>query len=208
MVRENSTLERSLSTKGCGVVPCSWHWIKFVQCLLTFASPSVRPFVCFVDCMSTVIPSCIRIPRKHCSQSELDWELTFVGRNVRVPHHSSLVEFSSREDMVLRLWEAVIVATVWSRTRTSRQSLSLLLHSLEFADELRDVPCWHDGWVLLKVPLELLSDLLSHRTSQHSASTSEGLSSRSPERHSNTLLHRMHLQYPKDLNSLHFQPSP
>lgn len=194
MVRENSTLERSLSTKGCGVVPCSWHWIKFVQCSLTFAGPSVCPFVCFVDCMSTVIPSCARSPTKHCSHPELDWVLMFAGCNDGLPRHSSLVEFSSREDMVLMLWEAVIVAIVWSRTRTSRQSLSLLLHSLEFADELRDVPCWHDGWVLLKVPWELLSDLLSHRTSQHSASASDGLSSRSPERHSNTLLHRLHLQ--------------
>lgn len=144
--------------------------------------------------MSTVIPSYPRSPRNHCSQSELHWVLTSAGCDDRLPCHSSLVEFSSREDMVLRLWEAVIVATVWSRTSTSRQSLSLLLHSLEFADELRDVPCWHEGWVLLKVPLELLSDLLSHRTSQHSASISEELSSRSPETHRNTLLHRIHLQ--------------
>lgn len=187
MVRENSTQERSLSTKGCGVVPCSWHWIKLVQCSLTFASSSVCLSVCFVDCMPTVILLRTWSPRTCCSLSELHWVLTLAGCNDSLPCHSSLVEFSSREDMVLRLWEAVIVATVWSRTRTSRHSLSLLLHSLEFADELKDVPCWHDGWVLLKVPLDLLSDLLSHRTSQHSASTSEGLSSRSPERQSNII---------------------
>lgn len=93
--------------------------------------------------------------------------------------HSSLEELEVRLNPV-GLWDAVRVATVWRRTRTSRQSLSLLLHSLEAADEVRDVPCWHDGWVLLRVPLELLSALLSHRTSQHSVSASEGLSSWSP----------------------------
>lgn len=92
-------------------------------------------------------------------------------------YHSSLAGLSSRDVMAGRpipvaLWDAVRLATVCRRTRTSRQSLSRLLHSLQAAEELREVRCWHGGWVLFKVALERLSTFKSHRTSQHSASGS------------------------------------
>lgn len=92
-------------------------------------------------------------------------------------YHSSLAGLSSRGVMAGRpipvaLWDAVRLATVCRRTRTSRQSLSRLLHSLQAAEELREVRCWHDGWVLFRVPLERLSTFRSHRTSQHTASGS------------------------------------
>ncbi|MEQ2241674.1 hypothetical protein ILYODFUR_027762 [Ilyodon furcidens] len=65
-------------------------------------------------------------------------------------YHSSLVGLSSRGVKVGRpspvaLWDAVRLATVCRRTRTSRQSLSRLLHSLQAAEELREVRCWHGG---------------------------------------------------------------
>lgn len=65
-------------------------------------------------------------------------------------YHSSLAGLSSRGAMAGRpipvaLWDAVRLATVCRRTRTSRQSLSRLLHSLQAAEELREVRCWHDG---------------------------------------------------------------
>lgn len=65
-------------------------------------------------------------------------------------HHSSLAGRSSRDVMAGRpipvaLWDAVRLATVCRRTRTSRQSLSRLLHSLQAAEELREVRCWHGG---------------------------------------------------------------
>lgn len=90
-------------------------------------------------------------------------------------YHSSLAGLSSRGVIAGRpspvaLWDAVRLATVCRRTRTSRQSLSRLLHSLQAAEELREVRCWHGGWVLFKVPKERLSTFKSHRTSQHSAS--------------------------------------
>lgn len=92
-------------------------------------------------------------------------------------YHSSLAGLSSRGVMAGRpipvaLWDAVRLATVCRRTRTSRQSLSRLLHSLQAAEELREVRCWHGGWVLFRVPLERLSTFKSHHTSQHSASGS------------------------------------
>lgn len=92
-------------------------------------------------------------------------------------YHSSLAGLSSRGAMAGRpspvaLWDAVRLATVCRRTRTSRQSLSRLLHSLQAAEELREVRCWHGGWVLFSVPRERLSTFKSHRTSQHSASGS------------------------------------
>lgn len=150
---------------------------------------------CLVNCMSMKSCPALHVPESNAVNPRsipLDWALNcFAGCSEWPPHPSSLVEFSSREEMVVRLWEAVIVATVWSRTRTSRQSLSLLLHSLEAADEVRDVPCWQDGWVLLRVPLELLSGLLSHRTSQHAASASEGLSSKSPDTQNTSLEHSL-----------------
>lgn len=90
-------------------------------------------------------------------------------------YHSSLAGLSSRGVMAGRpipvaLWDAVRLATVCRRTRTSKQSLSRLLHSLQAAEELREVRCWHGGWVLFRAPLERLSTFKSHRTSQHSAS--------------------------------------
>lgn len=92
-------------------------------------------------------------------------------------YHSSLAGLSSRGVMVGRpspvaLWDAVRLATVCRRTRTSKQSLSRLLHSLQAAEELREVRCWHGGWVLFRVPRERLSTFKYHRTSQHSASGS------------------------------------
>jgi len=72
------------------------------------------------------------------SSSSTSWQLS----------HSSLAGLSSRGVMAGRpspvaLWDAVRLATVCRRTRTSRQSLSRLLHSLQAAEELREVRCWH-----------------------------------------------------------------
>lgn len=65
-------------------------------------------------------------------------------------YHSSLAGLSSRGVMAGRpipvaLWDALRLATVCRRTRTSKQSLSRLLHSLQAAEELREVRCWHGG---------------------------------------------------------------
>lgn len=141
-------------------------------------------FVLF-DCLHVIVcPPCTTCPRKHCEcmtrspptiarvPTLVDHE--FLSR--RGARYSSLaLEFSSRGEIVGRfspvaLWDALRVATVWRRTRTSRQSLSLLLHSLEAAEELSEVLCWHDGWLLFSVPTELLSEWMIHRTSQHSVS--------------------------------------
>ncbi|TNN59277.1 hypothetical protein EYF80_030464 [Liparis tanakae] len=67
------------------------------------------------------------------STSSTSWQLS----------HSSLAGLSSRGVMAGRpspvaLWDAVRLATVCRRTRTSRQSLSRLLHSLQAAEELRE----------------------------------------------------------------------
>lgn len=163
--RELRPLEASFN-KGYGVVPCSCCLIGFVQCLFSFVSLLGLLWLHVHSFCTSKLPTV-----RHVTGIGTVTEWLF--------RHSSLEELEVRLNPV-GLWDAVRVATVWRRTRTSRQSLSLLLHSLEAADEVRDVPCWHDGWVLLRVPLELLSALLSHRTSQHSVSASEGLSSWSP----------------------------
>lgn len=68
-----------------------------------------------------------------------------------------------------------MMMTVCRRTRASRQIFSRPLHSLGFAAEVTDAPSgWQEEAVLFIVPPEGLSILESHRTSQHSASLSDG----------------------------------
>lgn len=101
--------------------------------------------------------------------------------------HSSLEALSSGEKMTatptnVELWEAEMMMTVCRRTRASRQIFSLPLHSLGVAAEVTEAPSgWQDEAVLFSVPPEGLSILESHRTSQHSASLSDGWSPKSPE---------------------------
>lgn len=87
-------------------------------------------------------------------------------------NHSSLGALSSSGKMAVRqvkFWLAVMVATVWRRTRTSKQSFSRPCPSRGAPEEVTDV-CWQEGWVLFKVLRERLLDFWSHRTSQHSGS--------------------------------------
>lgn len=87
-------------------------------------------------------------------------------------NYSSLGALSSSGKMAVRqveFWLAVMVATVWRRTRTSKQSFSRPCPSRGVPEEDTDV-CWQEGWVLFKVPRERLLDFWSHRTSQHSGS--------------------------------------
>lgn len=102
--------------------------------------------------------------------------------------HSSLEALSSGEKMAatptnVELWEAEMIMTVCRRTRASRQIFSRPLHSLGAAAEVTEAPSgWQDEAVLFSVPPEGLSILESHRTSQHSASLSDGCSPKSPEK--------------------------
>lgn len=154
--------------------------------------------MCF--CLSWSVAVCLQAHSSSCSHQPSSYfsKLVAMVRESPTPtfcdlisaqllHHSSLAGLSSRGVKVGRpspvaLWDAVRLATVCRRTRTSRQSLSRLLHSLQAAEELREVRCWHGGWVLFRVPLERLSTFESHRTSQHSAfgSTPDGYTSSNP----------------------------
>lgn len=76
-----------------------------------------------------------------------------------------------------------MIMTVCRRTSASRQIFSRPLHSLWVAAEVTEAPSgWQDEAVLFSVPPEGLSILESHRTSQHSASLSDGCSPKSPEK--------------------------
>lgn len=75
----------------------------------------------------------------------------------------------------VELWEAEMMMTVCRRTRASRQIFSRPLHNLGVAAEVTVAPSgWQEEAVLFSVPPEGLSILESHRTSQHSASLSDG----------------------------------
>ncbi len=169
-------LVESLSMSVCFLIYLFWLiCVSFVSKRPTFSicqkalqnvhrhtAPAVRTTVAVffhIGCHGEGIP--------HPNNLTSSWQL----------YHSSLAGLSSRGVMAGRpspvaLWDAVRLATVCRRTRTSRQSLSRLLHSLQAAEELREVRCWHGGWVLFRVPRERLSTFKSHRTSQHSASGS------------------------------------
>lgn len=68
-----------------------------------------------------------------------------------------------------------MMMTVCRRTRASRQIFSRPLQSLWVAADVTEAPSgWQEEAVLLRVPPEGLSVLVSHRTSQHSASRSVG----------------------------------
>lgn len=76
-----------------------------------------------------------------------------------------------------------MIMTVCRRTRASRQIFSRPLHSLGVAAEVTEAPTgWQEEAVLFSVPPEGLSILESHRTSQHSASLSDGWSPKRPEK--------------------------
>ncbi len=83
-------------------------------------------------------------------------------------NHSSLGALSSSGKMAVRqveFWLAVMVATVWRRTRTSKQSFSRPCPSRGAPEKVTDV-CWQEGWVLFKVPRERLLDFCP--TAHHS----------------------------------------
>lgn len=183
MCVRNSALEWPF-LPGCGVVPCSYHFFKVFVRFQGFLSYLRVSLFCLIVCMSSSVPPALHVPESivsawHAPPPTIARVPTLVDHEFfsrRGTRHSSLaLEFSSRGEIVGRfspvaLWDALRVATVWRRTRTSRQSLSLLLHSLEAAEELSEVLCWHDGWLLFSVPTELLSEWMIHRTSQHSVS--------------------------------------
>lgn len=187
--------------KGCGIVPFSYlrDCLNPLVCLFVYLFICFDWFLCLSSQKHPIFPVCQKalqnVFRRTAPANRITVAVFFhTGcHGEGIPHlnnlttsssfsswqlyHSSLAGLSSRGVMVGRpspvaLWDAVRLATVCRRTRTSKQSLSRLLHSLQAAEELREVRCWHGGWVLFRVPLERLSTFKSHRTSQHSASGS------------------------------------
>lgn len=156
--------------KGCGIVPFLskglFESLSMSVCLLVclFVLIDLCVFRLKASHIFHLPESVAECPQAHSSSRSHNCGCIFpqIGcHGEGIPHpnnltsswqlyHSSLAGLSSRGVMAGRpspvaLWDAVRLATVCRRTRTSRQSLSRLLHSLQAAEELREVRCWHGG---------------------------------------------------------------